>query len=148
MPPGLSARSRFQKFLSVCVALLLGVSVVSVLGQGMARAAVACPTVEATVPHTVTPAPSATVDWTGCDLTDADLSGANFFLATLTGANLTGADLTGANFTNATLTDANFTGADLSGATWYITTITGAILADANFGLGQIWTRILYLGSP
>ena len=136
MPPGLSARSRFQKFLSVCVALLLGVSVVSVLGQGMARAAVVCPTVAPTVPHTVTPAPSAIVDWTGCDLTDADLSGANFFLATLTGANLTGADLTGANLTNATLTDANFTGADLSGATWYITTITGAILADANFGTG------------
>ena len=105
MPAGLSVRSRFQKFLSVCVALLLGVSLVSVLGQGMARAAVVCPTVAPTVPHTVTPAPQSGDNWSGCDLTDAylqgvDLSGVNFTGANLTGVSMWFATITGADFTN------------------------------------------------
>lgn len=111
MPAGLSVRSRFQKFLSVCVALLLGVSLVSVLGQGMARAAVVCPTVAPTVPHTVTPAPQSGDNWSGCDLTDAYLQGV---------------DLSGVNFT----------GANLSGVSMWFATITGADFTNVNFGTG------------
>ena len=69
-----------------------------VLVAGPAQAST-CPTVDPST-HVVTPAPTPGVQWSGCDLDNADLAGAdmssgNLFGATLTNANLTGANLKG-----------------------------------------------------
>ena len=74
------------------------------------------------------------VDWEACNLSDADLNGAELKRANLSGTDLSGADLTsaglnranlsganlsGANMLHARLNDANLSGADLSGATMF-----------------------------
>jgi uncharacterized protein YjbI with pentapeptide repeats len=89
-----------------------------------------CPTVDS-VTGAVTPAPSAGVDWAGCNLananlTNATLTGANLGGATLTSANLNGAKLSGATLTSANLTSASIPNADLSSAN-----MTGANLTQA-----------------
>jgi uncharacterized protein YjbI with pentapeptide repeats len=102
---------------------------------GTAQAAVTCPTVDAKT-GAVTPAPSAGVDWTGCNLSNASLANANFANATLTGANLSGATLTSANFngaglSGATLTKANLTSASIPNADLSSANLTGANLTQA-----------------
>ena len=67
--------------------------------------AVDCPTVAAD--GTVSPAPVPAVDWRGCDLQDANLSG-----KTLSSARLDGANLDYANLSNSRLTDAVLAGDD------------------------------------
>jgi uncharacterized protein YjbI with pentapeptide repeats len=123
---------------------------------------VTCPTVE--TGGTVTPAPTAGVDWSGCHLTGADLiaadiSGANFSQVNLTDALLNSADasgtdfaaadftnaqsnsttftnasFTGANFTNYIDTGSNFTGADLHGANISAADFDGSTFADIMSG--------------
>jgi len=66
------------------------------------------------------------VNWSNCDLTEAnlyranlryaDLTEANLFAASLIYADLRGANMTGANLLRADLTGANLTGANMSGA--------------------------------
>jgi uncharacterized protein YjbI with pentapeptide repeats len=91
-----------------------------------ASAAPTCPTVAgADVGGTVTPAPTAGVDWSGCALGGANLAG-----ATLTGANLSNAILDGANLTNAKLDNANLTGADLDNSTLTGAHVAGTTLTD------------------
>jgi uncharacterized protein YjbI with pentapeptide repeats len=78
-----------------------------VTAGGAARAAeqatVTCPTVSPS--GVVTPAPTPGVDWAGCTLYEANLSGAD-----LSGANLTDALLVAANMSGTTLTGATLTG--------------------------------------
>jgi uncharacterized protein YjbI with pentapeptide repeats len=83
--------------------------------------AASCPQVDPST-GAVTPAPSAGVDWSGCDLAGANLGGAV----------LTGADLSGADFTNANATGAQLTSADLSGATFTNTDLDNATVTGAN----------------
>lgn len=104
------------------------------LAAAQTTAAVTCPTV-APQTGTVTPAPQAGVDWSGCNLTsadlgDADLDGANLSGATLAEADLVGASLTSADLASASLYDANAETADM----------TDANLTDANlqYLLGNI----------
>ena len=85
--------------------------------------AITCPSVS--LSGVVTPAPSASVDWSGCNLSGANLRGANFFLA----------NLTNANFTNAIFYGANVDGANLSGAT--LTGVSsGAVTGSPTMPLG------------
>lgn len=101
-----------------------------VIGGGAATALAApsqssCPTVAAGT-GAVSPAPAPDVDWSGCDLTSAnlgsaDLTGANLSNANLTTANLTKANTDQADFANANLFDANGEGATLTN-----TNFTGA----------------------
>ncbi len=128
------------------VLLLVAGAVAAVPASAAPRAAtVTCPAVDPAT-GAVTPAPAASVDWSGCDLAGANLTSASLLLAdlsdaTLTSANLTkadfdGADLSGANLTKANLTNvwlgstnstgANFTGAAGAGAYFTSADLTGA----------------------
>ncbi len=133
-------RSRRARVLGVLAAFALAAGIVSV-ASGSARAAVTCPTVDAST-GAVTPAPTPDVDWAGCDLTGAYLPGASLNAADLADANLdgaylvkadvAGATLTGANLYHASGAGANFSDADLSGATLTIAEFSQADLAGAN----------------
>jgi uncharacterized protein YjbI with pentapeptide repeats len=100
------------------------------VGGSVAEAAdaVTCPTVSAS--GVVTPAPAPGVDWDHCDLTDANLSGAELSGANLDYAIMTGADLSGASLTDATLYAAIFKSANLSSADF-----TGATMTMVSSGL-------------
>jgi len=70
------------------------------------------------------------VDWSYCNKSKANLTGADLF-----GSNLTGADLSDADFTGASLYEANLTGAYLddailNGAIW----IDGRVCAEGSIG--------------
>ena len=80
--------------------------------------AITCPVVDPSS-HAVTPAPAPSVNWSGCNLTNANLSSAD----------LTGADLHAAIFTGATLTGATLTGADMSS-----TSLVNAKMASTALG--------------
>jgi uncharacterized protein YjbI with pentapeptide repeats len=121
-PP--KTRSRFGRTsLSVGVAATLMAAILT-MSAGPA-AAVTCPTVSGT--GVVSPVASPGIDWSGCNLTIADLFNANLAGANLANSNLTGAYLGYANLTNADLTGANLTGANL-----VTTNLTGANLTGAN----------------
>ena len=72
--------------------------------------------------------PHVRVDWHGCDLRGANLTGANLSLADLTNANLSVADLTYANLSVADLTNANLSVADLANANLSLADLTNAAL--------------------
>jgi uncharacterized protein YjbI with pentapeptide repeats len=77
------------------------------------------------------------VDWYGCDIGDANLSGtnlsdANLIYARLNDANLSGANLTGAKLSNAHLNSANLSGANLSGTVHFRTDFTRANLSGSD----------------
>lgn len=120
------------------------------LGTGAAAtAAVTCPAVDPST-GAVSPAPSADVNWSGCDLaganlsqypllrlnlSHANLSNVDLLTAHVNGGDLTGANLTGANLIGATvsanLTDADLSGANMSGTNLTAATISGAIMGTA-----------------
>ena len=100
------------------------------LAGGSPAAAVTCPTVNP-VTHVVTPAPANAVNWSGCDLT-----GANLANATLTSADLNGAILTGADLTSADLTKAGLAGTILTNAN-----LTSAVLASARLNRTNLVER-------
>jgi hypothetical protein len=109
--------------------LVLGATVLS--HSAADAAVVTCPTVSSS--GVVSPAPSAKVDWAGCELAGADLAGAD-----LTGANITGlAQLNGANLTKANLTDADLSGSDadatFTGADLVETDLAGTYLSGSDF---------------
>ena len=62
--------------------------------------------------------PKESVNWSGCNLQNRDLSGAKLREANLSGANLMEARLTWANLIGANLIGANLAEANLSDATW------------------------------
>src|SRR5262249_36860469 len=73
---------------------MLGVTAATLaLSGGPASAAVPCPTIDPTT-RAVSPAPAPGVDWQGCNLATAIMTGANLANANLAGANLLGVDLT------------------------------------------------------
>ena len=89
------------------VVVVTGMTLAGMVGLAPgASAGLDCPSVEP-VTGAVDPAPADGVNWSGCDLTGADLAGAA----------LREADLTGANLTGATVFEATLAGAQLSGAT-------------------------------
>jgi uncharacterized protein YjbI with pentapeptide repeats len=121
-PPTAGATARRAVTLVAAAALSIGTAVAV---APAASAAPTCPTVAgADQGGTVSPAPTAGVDWSGCSLGGANLAGAN-----LSGANLTNAILDGANLTNANLTDANLLSADLDNVVLTGATITGSTLS-------------------
>ncbi len=78
-----------------------------------------------------------------CDLTRANLRGANLAGANLTGANLAGANLTGANLTGADLAGANLRGADLRWANLRGADLRGADLRGADLvGANLRWADL------
>lgn len=73
----------------------------------------------------------------GCDLSNAnysgaDLSGVDLWRANVSGANFRGADLSGVDLWNADLRGANFSGADLSYADLRLTNLRNTNLSGAN----------------
>jgi uncharacterized protein YjbI with pentapeptide repeats len=94
-----------------------------------ASAAATCPTVAAGT-GTVTPPPAPGDDWSGCNLTGADLYDYTVDNVDLSNANLTSADLVFAKVAS-NLTDANFSDANLTGVNLTAATVTGAIMATA-----------------
>lgn len=111
-------------------ALAAGMLAVTAGAAGAAPAVVTCPTVDA-VTGAVTPAPSAGVDWAGCNLTNANLNQSNLSGANLAGANLTHATFNGANVAGITLTTANLTSAVLTNVDLSSVNMTGANLTQA-----------------
>lgn len=98
--------------LLVLVGLLAGL-LAAKAGPATAATATSCPNVNQKT-HAVSPKPAPGVDWSGCDLSQANLRNADLSSSNLSGANLTSANLSGATFgevnlTGATLTDAKFT---------------------------------------
>jgi uncharacterized protein YjbI with pentapeptide repeats len=93
---------------------VLGIAASAVVAVGTvvlwsgAASAVTCPTV-ASGTGLVTPAPAPSVNWSHCDLAEANLSGAD-----LEGANLEYVNLTGANLSNAAMKYSAIDGADLA----------------------------------
>jgi uncharacterized protein YjbI with pentapeptide repeats len=121
------------------------ITVVLSAGAVTAQAATtqgSCPTVTANT-GAVSPAATPGVDWSGCDLEDAnlasaDLDGANLGTADLTGAilqsaDLAGADLSKANLTSVDLTKSNTNLADFAGAKLDFANGDGATLTNTNF---------------
>jgi uncharacterized protein YjbI with pentapeptide repeats len=120
---------------------------------GSAAATVTCPNVDRTT-GAVTPLPEPLTDWSGCDLSGANLTSAPMSQDNLSGADLTGAKLDGAdvdtvNFTGAILhnasmtkadldtadlTDADLSGANLNGAYLNFAVLTGADIGGTNLG--------------
>lgn len=92
-----------------------------------AQAKVTCPTVNSTTGAvTPAPAPTANVDWSGCNLSGADLKG-----LTMIGANLSAANLSHAFLDDSVLTSSDIEGANLDGASLTDTWLGGANLADS-----------------
>jgi uncharacterized protein YjbI with pentapeptide repeats/outer membrane protein assembly factor BamB len=113
-------------------ALLATGAAVAVPSLATARAsAVTCPTVDPAT-GAVTPAPSAGVNWSGCDLAGADFTSATVNFANLSGANLTNAVLTNAQFIHANFTGANLTGVSGSNAGFNSAALVGADLSGAH----------------
>jgi uncharacterized protein YjbI with pentapeptide repeats len=84
------------------------------------------------------------INLSGCDLTDAQDSGATFTEANLRGTDLTGAQLEAAQFTNAdlaesTLVDADLEGANLAGADFTEADLNDADLVGTNVA-GGLWS--------
>jgi uncharacterized protein YjbI with pentapeptide repeats len=122
---------------SVAVLATLGTLVtgaVGIAGTGVARAASDCPTV-ASGTGLVSPAPTPGVDWSGCDL-----SGANLNETDLTNVDLAGADLENVGLYGAQIVDDNLTNTDLENDTIQDSTITDTDLAGANISLAFIDT--------
>ncbi len=71
-------------------------------------------------------------NFSGLDLTGANLQGIDFSNADLSNTNLTGANLTGVNFDHANLNGAIFTGATLTNVNFKNSTAVGANLAGTN----------------
>ena len=111
-------------------ALTAGLLAVTAGAAGAAPPPVTCPTVDANT-GAVTPAPSAGVNWAGCNLTNANLNQSNLSGANLAGANLTHATFNGANVAGVTLTTANLTGAGLTNIDLSSVNMTGANLTQA-----------------
>lgn len=117
-----------------------GLAVPGESAHAAGQATVTCPTVSAS--GAVTPAPAPGVDWAGCtlyqanlsgaNLTDADLAGASLILANLTNASLSGAGLSGANLGHTNLTNADLAGADLTNVGLNSVRLQGADLANAD----------------
>ena len=88
----------------------------------------ACPTVGPGPSYTLSiPPPYTNANWSGCNLTNANMSGFDFSLANLSFANLTNANLSG-SILYSYLNNANFTGANLANAT-----LSGGLANDSNF---------------
>jgi hypothetical protein len=108
-----------------------------------------CPTVGPGPGYKVTGWPTSTRSGSAhsaerCNLTNADLAGANLenahFVGTdLSPANLTGADLTGAHLTYANMQSSDLTGADLTGADLTQASLGDATLTNANL-TGVKWS--------
>jgi len=111
-------------------ALTAGLLAVTAGAAGAAPPPVTCPTVDANT-GAVTPAPSAGVNWSGCNLTNANLNQANLSGANLSGANLTHATFNGANVAGIILTTANLTGAALTNVDLSSVNMTSANLTQA-----------------
>lgn len=121
-------------------------------------AAATCPSVDPGT-HLVTPSPAPGVDWSGCDLSNANLTGADLSNANLGGTNLYNSLATNANLRNAILSNANLdnawpnyadlSNADLSGANLQHANLQHTNLAHANLSgadlgnayLGYAWTE-------
>ncbi|MBI1349558.1 MAG: hypothetical protein GC156_00395 [Actinomycetales bacterium] len=99
---------------SAALLIVVGMTV----GGATAASAVTCPT-----DPTSEAAPG--VDWSGCDLTSANLASVD-----LTGANLTGANLALADLSGAILTNALMDGVNLGGATVILAQMPGVHLAQ------------------
>jgi uncharacterized protein YjbI with pentapeptide repeats len=149
---------RRVSLLSVAAATALAVSGAALVSPGVASAS-GCPSVDP-LTHAVSPAPSAGVNWSGCPLPLADLSGADLSAADLSGAALEQANLSDANLTRADLTETNLyytylartnlTRADLSGANlsraWTDlngANLTQADLTDANLTGAELYGALL-----
>src|ERR1700689_3880617 len=91
----------------------LAVGLLALSGTAPA-AAVTCPTVSSV--GTVSPPAAPKVNWSGCDLSGANLTSADLGDADLDGANLTSADLTSANLAVVKLYTADLAGANLTSA--------------------------------
>jgi uncharacterized protein YjbI with pentapeptide repeats len=125
--------------------MLLAAALV-VLGVTTAAPASAsvCPTVGPG--GAVTPTPAPLVDWSGCNLAGAALSGAHLDVANLTGADLTGATLSVANLTGARLAGANLTGVTATHVVLRQADLTGADLTGANLGFAA-WSGATVAGT-
>ena len=77
-------------------------------------------------------------DFTGADLSEVNLAGANLAKADLTGARLAGANLSGANLTRARLFRADLSQADLTRAVLFKANLSQADLAGANFNAADL----------
>lgn len=112
----------------VLAVLCLAGGTVAVAGPASATTTVTCPKVNPTT-GVVTPAPTPGVDWSGCDLANANLND-----AALTGANLSGANLNNTMLHLAALQHANMTGATLFDADLANAFLNDAALVTANLG--------------
>ena len=121
----------------VAVACATLVAATALVATGPAAEAASCPVVSAT--GVVTPAPAQNVDWHGCTLAHAHLSGADLTNADLSGADLSGATLTGATLVLTRLTGANLTGADVERADLNSATITGATITGSRWGSATLF---------
>ena len=77
-----------------------------------------------------------------CDLSGANLRGANLYCADLTGANLVGADLTGANFASAILACSNRDGVVNEDTIWPDEIAPENAVEDARWALREAWKHV------
>ena len=124
----MTVRSSRARALVASVSLIAGLLAFGA-GISSASAAPTCPTVDPST-GAVSPPPSTDADWSGCDLTGANLVFFTLNDMNLSGANLSNAKLMGAKVSS-NLTDADFSGANMSGIDLTAANITGAIMATA-----------------
>jgi uncharacterized protein YjbI with pentapeptide repeats len=128
-------RSVVRGVLAVAGVIALAGSIVSF--SGTAIAASPCPSVDP-VTGAVSPAPTAGVNWSGCDLSHANLTEANLSGASLIGTNLTQATMNGVYLNNANLTGAILDSANLFSAAIYGADLNSADLENADLEYGAI----------
>ncbi len=145
----------------MAVLVASGMSVLAASGTGIATgrpatAAATCPTVEPEGPEnwpTPVPAPSAGVDWSGCDLSGAYIISADLSDADLRGTDLDNAQLWGSDLTDADLRGATLRGDDLGGrcddGIFAIggADLDGADLTDADLTSADLGGEYSYVGT-
>jgi uncharacterized protein YjbI with pentapeptide repeats len=109
----------------VAVLAFLATTVSGLVVAPPASAVVICPTVDPN-DGAVSIAPTPGIDWSGCNLVGADLTGTN-----ISNANFAGADLRSARFDQSILNGANFSHANLTDASFPDTILNGANLSNA-----------------
>jgi uncharacterized protein YjbI with pentapeptide repeats len=122
--------------LAAVVTVTLGAVVFAAGPAGALTGKVSCPAVNSGTGF-VSPFPKAGVDWSGCNLSHADLQYAVLTKANLSKANLTGANLEEASAKSADLSKANLTDAAIDSVSAQDANLSGANLTGASISLGD-----------
>ncbi|MCX5679672.1 MAG: pentapeptide repeat-containing protein [Candidatus Omnitrophica bacterium] len=83
-------------------------------------------------------------DFSGSDLSQADMTGSHFFDSKLKGAALIGTDLSSCDFTHCDIQDADLTKSKMSGSRLWNSDLSGANMTEADISFADFWNAKLF----